>query len=165
MRAREFTVEKINPDCLKSGFKHRQDILGGKFYLVAIGDDTEYGGSLTIQVFTNTEKPEEIGFAGFSKRERKEDNEPHLRAGMIAISPRFRKLGIATEIYKFVNNIGNDIMPSGNQTDDGRMMWQGLGKHIRQLEPVKVKEKEPKLSFFDKIKKLAHIEESSKVSV
>lgn len=157
MRATEFTSEKINPDSLKSGFKQERDILNGQYRMVAAGSDNRYGGSLTITVFTIADKPEEVGYAGFSVRERREDNEPHLRAGMIAISPRFRKLGIAKEIYKFANDIGNDIMPSTNQTDDGKAMWGGLQKHIRQPEPVKTKEPEAKPGFFDRIKKFAKV--------
>jgi GNAT superfamily N-acetyltransferase len=157
MRATEFTSEKINPDSLKSGFKQERDILNGQYRMVAAGSDNRYGGSLTITVFTIADKPEEVGYAGFSVRERREDNEPHLRAGMIAISPRFRKLGIAKEIYKFANDIGNDIMPSTNQTDDGKAMWGGLQKHIRQPEPVKTTEPEAKPGFFDRIKKFAKV--------
>lgn len=159
MRAKEFTSEKINPDSLKSGFKQERDILNGQFRIVATGSDNQYGGALTITVFTNTDKPEEVGYAGFSVRERREDNEPHLRAGMIAISPRFRKLGIAKEIYKFANDIGNDIMPSTNQTDDGKAMWAGLQKHVRQPAPAKAKEPVGKPGFFDRIKKFANVTE------
>ena len=156
MRAKEFTSEKINPDTLKSGFKQEREILSGQYRMVATGDDG-HGGALVITVFTNFGKPEEVGYAGFSVRERSEDKEPYLRAGMVAISPRFRKLGIAKEIYKFANDIGNDIMPSTNQTDDGKAMWSGLQKHIRQPEPVKAKEPEAKPGFFDRIKKFAKV--------
>jgi hypothetical protein len=153
MRAAEFTVEKINPDTLKSGFTQERDILNDQFRLVATGKDN----TLTVQVYTKSDSPEEVGYAGFGVRERREDNEPYLRAGMIAISPRFRKLGIAKEIYKFANDIGNDIMPSTNQTDDGKAMWQGLSKHIRQPDPVKTPEPKEKPSFFNRIKKLAKV--------
>lgn len=157
MRAREFTSEKINPQSMKTGFKERRDILDGKFYLIATGKDTRYGGSLDIHAYTNTDKPEEVGFVGFSVRERAEDNEPYLKAGMVAISPRFRKLGIAREMYMFANDIGNDIMPSTNQTDDGKAMWKGLQKYVRQPEPVKPKRPEKKPGFFDKIKRFAGV--------
>jgi putative chitinase len=155
-----FTSERINPDTMKSGFNQRKNILDDKFYLVATGNDSDYGGSLTIQVFTNEKPSEEIGYAGFSIRNRREDNEPHLRAGMITVLPRFRKMGIAKEIYKFVNELGNDIAPSTNQTADGQAMWKGLSKHIRQPDPIKVKQPEPKLGVFDKIKKFANIAEA-----
>lgn len=136
MRAQEFVNEKINPRTLRTGFQRRKEILDGRFYILAYGKDGKYSGKLEVKVYTNEDQPKEVAFAIFGLKERIEDKEPYLRVAMINVSTNYRRLGIAKEIYQFVNDLGNDIMPSENQTDDGQAMWKYLQGKVRQPTPV-----------------------------
>lgn len=136
MRAHEFVTEDVNYRTIRSGFIKRKNILGDKFYIEARGKDSRFGGKLEIHVYTIDDQPKEVAFAIFGLRERVEDKEPYLRVAMITVSSDYRRLGIAKEIYQFVNELGNDIMPSENQTDDGQAMWKYLQGKVRQPNPV-----------------------------
>jgi hypothetical protein len=46
-----------------------------------------------------------------------------LEAKELAIQPEHRRKGIATEMYRFARELGNDITPSRLQTDMGKQFW------------------------------------------
>jgi len=48
--------------------------------------------------------------------------------GNISVWNEYQKKGIATAVYKFVRELGNDIKPSTTQTDAGKAMWRGFAK-------------------------------------
>ena len=150
MRIGELIVEKVSSASLTPGFSQSREISDGEFKLEATSD---VEGLLSIKVYDKGGK--EIGFASFSKRKRESDKEAYLRAGMITVISRYRKRGIAREIYKFVNDLGNDIMPSDNQTADGQNMWKGLAGQIRQPAEPPVASKKAQPSILSRVAQFA----------
>jgi len=117
----------VNPDVFAETFRKTKDI-GEGFILQAKG----VGNGLNVTI--HGPNGEELGGAVFNKTNNFDP--PHM---VDAFSPAVRsKLhGGAAEIYKFVSELGNDIVPSRNLTPDqklpngdvrsgGRTMWKGF---------------------------------------
>lgn len=52
-----------------------------------------------------------------------------MEGGHVWVNPKVQGKGIATEMYKFVSELGNDIQPSKTQLDPGKAMWQSFEKN------------------------------------
>lgn len=127
MRAKEFINEEINPDIYHSDFKHEVEMHGYR-YTAEVDNNSGYGNQLIIKAYDgNTE----IGNAEFIE-------EPHDKALISAntwVKEQYEGQGIATNMYAYAKMLGNDIIPSWNQTDQGERMWRswnqsGQSKHI-----------------------------------
>jgi len=46
-----------------------------------------------------------------------------LEALDLHVDPKHRRRGLATAMYKFARELGNDIAPSSKQTGMGRLFW------------------------------------------
>ena len=133
MRATEFIKEKINPETAVTGFEDKQQI--GQWLIKADGQTDVYNNRqvnlLHIRLF-DTETNKEVGWADFIVRARDADGEQYLESMYTRVDPEYRGKGIAKVMYQYANSIGNDIQPSGLQTDMGKGMWKGLSKSVRQ---------------------------------
>lgn len=114
--------EKVNDKIFYTNFDASKEILDGKYKLVAragyvrMGSANKYKSHM-FEIRVRTAKGTEVGYANF------EQHEDHLEAESIKIEPAHRQKGIASEIYKFVRELGNDIQPSKLQTGMGKLLW------------------------------------------
>ena len=151
MRATEFVLEKVAPDTTNTPFVDKRVINNGEWILTAEGGND----TLRLRVLDSDTK-EELAWTNLIVKTRPEDNEKYLVASFIRVSPAHRGKGLAKVMYQYANELGNDILPSTNQTDDGRGMWKGLEKHIRQPAPLP-KKPEVKPTFMNRFKKLVGV--------
>ena len=49
--------------------------------------------------------------------------DPYVVGGNVSVWKEYQRKGIATEVYKFVRELGNDIKPSTTQTAAGKAFW------------------------------------------
>lgn len=150
MRSHEFVQEKVTPKTISLGFRDKQIVNDGKWTITAEGNE----GTLHLRVL-DTMTGEELAWTNLKVKTRPEDNEKYLEASFIRVNPDQRGKGLAKVMYQYANQLGNDISPSANQTDDGKGMWKGLVKHIKQPTPLPAKKPEAKLTFLSRLKKLA----------
>jgi GNAT superfamily N-acetyltransferase len=107
----------INPDVLKKGF-WRMKLLPDGTKLSAEGKN---GQELQI---TATKDGHVVSAVTFDPRDVPEHGTTNLEAFSVATHPDHRGKGYATELYKFAQELGNDIMPSFARTEDGKKMWE-----------------------------------------
>jgi GNAT superfamily N-acetyltransferase len=139
---RQRTNEKINPEILSRKFRKQKDL--GWYRLEAQGD--ALGRAVTdpptlkvVAKLVDKSKPEnqwiEIGDAEFFEAP-KEGPYAINNTGdgglipEVSVHPEYQRKGIATEIYKFIRELGNDIVrpPSGSQSDDAVGLWGSFQK-------------------------------------
>ena len=141
MRANEFIAEKVNPKMAERDFYAEKDIdipTVGTLKLVAHGMDTDYPHQFVVNVINDEgEKvgrfrfvmmkynPEKRNMFGF-KVSSKED--PYVIGGNVSVWDEYQKKGIATQVYKFVKELGNDIRPSTTQSPAGKAMWKSFDR-------------------------------------
>ena len=141
MRANEFIAEKVNPKMAERDFYAEKDIDipdVGTLKLVANGMDTDYPHQFVVNVINDEgEKvgrfrfvmmkynPEKRNMFGFKVAD-KED--PYVIGGNVSVWDEYQKKGIATQVYKFVKELGNDIRPSTTQSPAGKAMWKSFDR-------------------------------------
>lgn len=113
--------EKVNDKIFWSDFREEKYILDGTVQLVATCGWIGYGAkpgfkSAQFRIVARL-KGAEIGWVNFEKHDDK------LEALDLSIQPAHRRKGIATEMYKFARELGNDIAPSKLQTGMGKIFW------------------------------------------
>jgi hypothetical protein len=159
MRASEFIDEKINPETVNTGFRDRQSLSHdklGNLTITAEGETRLIGTTkanvLHLRLLDSENK--ELAWADFLVKTRKEDDEQWLESAYTYVNPKYRGYGLSKLLYQYANNLGNDIAPSGLQTDLGKGMWKGLTKSVRQPEPyINPKPQKSKSSLWQRIKK------------
>ena len=121
MRASEFTVEYVNKKMLSP------DWHASKTVATKAGDvdlTARYYGAVADQIIItasiNGTKVGEVRFV-VSTIDRPE---PDLIAGNVNVDPEYRRQGIASAMYNWAKELGNDIAPSEMQTDYGRALWR-----------------------------------------
>lgn len=79
---------------------------------------------------TNPAEPKVISHAKFGRDRywRPTSPEDNLKASWVHTVPEHQKKGIAQEMYKFVAELGNDIVPDDVQTPYGKKMWETFGR-------------------------------------
>lgn len=129
--------EKINPEILKKNFNKQKVIQTKKgpitlvattpatqeevfpqFYIKGYNSDGKQMAYLRL----NIRDLEKFGFFG----PKKDIKNAYLVAGNVSVYDEYQKLGIAREMYKFVQELGNDIKPSDTQTSAGKAMWNSF---------------------------------------
>ena len=132
--------EKVNDKIFYTNFDASKDILGGAYKLIAragyvrMGSPNKYKSHM-FEIRVKTAKGSEVGYANFQQ------HKDHLEAESIKIEPAHREKGIATEIYKFVRELGNDIQPSKLQTGMGKQLWSKIDHSTgeRKKTPEEIK--------------------------
>ena len=114
--------EKVNDKIFWSDFSETKEILDGAYKLVATHGWIKVNAkpahkSDQFKITAKTSKGAEVGWVNFEKFD------DHLEALDLAIQPAHRRKGIATEMYKFARELGNDIKPSRLQTGMGKQFW------------------------------------------
>jgi len=122
MKSNEFITEKVNSKVFYTDFSQTKPILDGAYILVASAGYVGYGSkdkfkSDQFRIVAKTNKGVECGWVNFEVKGDK------LEALDLSIQPAHRRKGIATEMYKFARELGNDIAPSTLQTSMGKLFW------------------------------------------
>lgn len=117
----------INPDVFKEGFEKIKKLANG--LTAKASGSPEY---LTVTLYKGNN---EVGSAHFRPEDRggpypHNYNDPHVNAvsNETWIASEHRGKGYATELYKFVRDLGNDVKASDDQTSEGQGMWKGFEK-------------------------------------
>jgi ribosomal protein S18 acetylase RimI-like enzyme len=114
--------EAVNKDIFWSSFKEEKEILGGKYKLIATAGYIEHGAanqykSKQFKIVAKTAKNKQVALVNFEVKDNK------LEAIDITVDADHRRKGIATEMYKFARELGNDIQKSEKQTALGKKFW------------------------------------------
>jgi ribosomal protein S18 acetylase RimI-like enzyme len=114
--------EKINDKVFWQDFSKDKEILDGAYTLQArcgwikINAPNKYKSD-QFRITAKSKKQGEVGWVNFEVKDGK------LEALDLSIQPAHRRKGIATEMYKFARELGNDIAPSRLQTGMGKQFW------------------------------------------
>ncbi len=141
MRAAEFTTEVINPKLALKDFYYEKKIELpniGPLTLVAHGMDTSQPHQFMVTATDDKGNkvgnfrfviidydPERRNIFGFKVGTKKD---PYVIGGNVNVQYNYQKKGIATAVYKFVRELGNDIKPSTTQTAAGKNMWKAFNR-------------------------------------
>lgn len=122
MRFKEFLLDKVNDKVFYTDFHREKKILDDAYTLIATAGYVGYGAkegfkSNQFRIVAKTTKGVECGWVNFENKDGK------LEALDLSIQPAHRRKGIATEMYKFARELGNDIAPSRLQTGMGKQFW------------------------------------------
>jgi GNAT superfamily N-acetyltransferase len=142
-------AEKINPKTLTRGFVQEKDM--GWYTLQAVGDlaSRMANDPPTMEIYAML-KPE----AG--KRQGKQIGQLSLKiaqgvflkdnpgaealvAGGVDVDPAYQRKGVASSMYQFAKELGNDVIASVDQSDDAVAMWKGMqAKGVAEGAPIVV---------------------------
>lgn len=140
MRAREFAVEAINPATVKPGFK-KEKWYQGRYLLRATAREPEAGEKdptlgLIIKAYdpktTSAVLSSGIAHARFIV------SGDQMKVSWVYVSDEYQRQGIASAMYNFARELGNDIAPSRAQTDQGQAFWAagaGVGRSTPDEPP------------------------------
>jgi hypothetical protein len=110
----------INPEVFKEGFEKLKQLPDGA-WLRAHSD----GHELTVDVIRDSKK---IGSATFSPEYTDRANSANRNAvpAMVKVEQGHKGKGLATEMYKFASELGNDVQASSIQSPDGTNLWRSM---------------------------------------
>lgn len=119
---KQFLIDKVNDKVFYTDFRKEKKILDDTYILIATAGYVGYGAkegfkSDQFRIVAKTSKGVECGWVNFENKDGK------LEALDLSIQPAHRRKGIATEMYKFARELGNDIAPSRLQTGMGKQFW------------------------------------------
>jgi GNAT superfamily N-acetyltransferase len=124
MRAIEFLIETINPECFNPAFNDTQ-IFDDLTYRASVEQDQNNKKYFVVKVVDDNF--ERVGLVKF-KPLRNTNGDYWLESLITAIHPEYRGKGIARNVYAYVKMLGNTIKPSSDQTEQGRNMWDAWRK-------------------------------------
>ena len=96
------------------------NLMGGRVPQFVVTVETEKGqviGNFRFVVVDYEPEKKVFGFKVKSKLD------PYVVGGNVSVWKEYQRKGIATEVYKFVRELGNDIKPSTTQTAAGKAFW------------------------------------------
>jgi ribosomal protein S18 acetylase RimI-like enzyme len=141
MRAQEFVQEKINPSILEPDFSEEKTVMiqGEPYVLRASTLNSRMVPQIRIEAIAPNGKS--VGYVRFVVHNADQrpgwfsrPEEPYLSAGNLSVWNDYQRRGIASAMYNFARELGNDIQPSGTQTDQGRAFWRaGAGERDLQV--------------------------------
>lgn len=119
--------EVINPDIHHSQFRHEVEI-GGLLYKAEVDNESGYGTQLIITAYAGNKEVAQIEFIV-------DEDHNSLVSANTWVLPKYQDQGVATTMYSYAKQLGNDIVPSRIQTDQGERMWRAWNqkkqsKHI-----------------------------------
>lgn len=134
MKSVEFINEAVNSEVFKRGFTKTKSFTGKngiEYSLVAThgalpyipGKKAKESDQFRIEALANGTLVGWVNFkitdSGFGPKNLR------LEAIDVKINKPHTRKGVASAMYKFAEELGNDIMPSSMQTPDGKAFWAG----------------------------------------
>jgi len=129
-------AEKINPKTLTRGFVQEKDM--GWYTLQAVGDFASRMANEppTMEIYAML-KPEagqrygkEIGQLSLKIAQgiflKNNPGAEALVAGAVGVDSAYQRKGVASAMYQFAKELGNDVIASVDQSDDAVAMWKGM---------------------------------------
>lgn len=110
----------VNPDVFKEGFQKLKQLADGT-WLRAHNE----GGEFRVEAIKDGHRIGEVLFNS-EFRNRRVSDEKNLTSWGTKVLPEYQGKGLATEMYKFASELGNDIQPSMSRSPDGYKMWDGF---------------------------------------
>lgn len=122
----------FDPEVFREGFSKIKDLVERGLKLKATGQ----GESLKVEVMDS--QGNRVGGALFEPTNKYDSpSEVDIASTATGVGEKFRKQGIAKEIYKFASELGNDVVPSKVRTKVGQQLWEGLEKQgVAQRTPA-----------------------------
>lgn len=136
MRIKELLSEKVDPRIVdqQGGFEEERtyDATPGITYR-AISNGS---GDLTIYAFADGKR---VGTLPLTANSVDADTATvSVENGHVIVKPEYQRKGIARQMYIFAQELGNTIVRSPGQTDQGRALWdKGLQGVIQQPAALK----------------------------
>ena len=149
MRASEFTKqeldEKVNPRVVEPGFTAEKR-LGNRYVMKAEARYTGEPGDdlrgLIIKVYDTKARPTMlnwgIGMTRFVARQDPTTQDWYLVSSTTHVDDRYQRQGLASAMYNWARELGNDIEPSSNRTKMGKHFWEkgaGAGREFVDQPP------------------------------
>lgn len=142
MRAHEFVQDDINPETVKPGFK-REKWYRGRYLLRAEArphDEYEVRPlkGLIIKVYDTQTKSMWFQKAGIAQARFIVVGRDHMEVSTVQVANEYQRQGIASAMYNFARELGNEVKPSSNRTDQGRAFWAagaGVGRETPDEPP------------------------------
>lgn len=122
-----FVNEAVNTRGFIAGFKKTKPILNGEFTLVATPGHIGYGvpvhgaTSDKFRIVALTNDGDQVGIVDFVRTD--DEDSDYIYADSVTVQSNYQRMGIASEMYKFARELGNDIQPATKQTAMGRDFW------------------------------------------
>ena len=115
-------LERVNEKLFWQGTEETKPIMDGEYVLTARAGYVKLGAkpaykSEQFRIEAKTKKGVHVAWVNF------ENKDGALEALDLFVEARHRRKGIATEMYKFARELGNDIRPSSKQTGLGKQFW------------------------------------------
>ena len=168
MRASEFANqlnEKINEKVVEPGFTAEKWI-NGQYLLRAVARETNDPNDNLRGLIITAHDPKSnssfsdtwgIGMVRFVARQDKQTGDWYLVSSSTSVNNKYQRQGIASAMYQWARELGNDIEPSSNRTAQGQHFWNrgaGVGRQFtdQQPEPAKSEPAKP-LSLKDRLLK------------
>jgi predicted GNAT family acetyltransferase len=147
MRASEFlpsyVIEAVNTDIMKRGWTKREHRDGLDLRAAA----NEQG----LSVYAYDAGGRQVGFVHF------EIIGNNLESFDTWVDSRMRRQGIATVMYNYAKELGNDIAPSSSQTPDGKKFWKSIKQQTTESrEEFNQALLQPGFEFTQKINKVTY---------
>ena len=139
--------EKINQKVVEPGFTAEKWI-GGRYLLKAeartTDDPNDHLRGLIIKAYDSDAKSYVarswgIGMVRFIARQDKQTGEWRMVSSSTQVSNEYQRQGIASAMYQWARELGNDIEPSDTRTDQGKYFWKqgaGVGREYDHQPPV-----------------------------
>ena len=117
----------INPEVFKDGFNKVKELTEKGIRLIAKGDNNYL--RVFVEDTTGKHPNSDLGGAVFKSTDKwANPSETNLASSATGIVPEARGGNLSKEVYKFVSELGNDIVPDKIRTADGKSMWDKFEK-------------------------------------
>jgi len=128
-------AEKINPKTMTQGFRQDKDM--GWYKLIALGDFSSRGAEdpPTLKIVAQLASTSPRGGPTIGELDLKIAHGIYLKnnpgaealvAAGVYVEDEYKRKGVASAMYKFAKEIGNDIIASVDQSDDAKAMWANM---------------------------------------
>lgn len=147
MRAHEFVQDDYNPETVKPGFEKKRWYKGRYLMVAQAREPDKYedrpARGLIIKVYDPSSKSMWFKSAGIAQARFIVIDRDHMEVSMVSVADEYQRQGIASAMYNFARELGNEVRPSSNRTAQGKAFWAagaGAGRETPDEPPAPVAE-------------------------